>query len=76
MVCVIDAFLLATYFLGNFLTFLKQQGLTPFPLTNGGSFSVPSALQANRAIVLLGILSTIARIPFETQCLVRWKLEE
>jgi hypothetical protein len=43
-------FLLATYFVGNFLMFLKQRGFSSFPVTNSGSLSVPSAFQAKRTI--------------------------
>jgi len=46
------AVLLAIYFVGYFLTFLKQQGFLLFPVINGGSRSVWSALQANRTAIL------------------------
>jgi hypothetical protein len=52
MAYVIHAVQLAMYFVGYFLTFLKQQSFSLFPVTNGGSLAVPSALQANSAVIL------------------------
>lgn len=40
MTCVTRAFLLATYFVGNFLTFLKQQWFSPLPITTGATVSL------------------------------------
>jgi len=47
-----------------------------FPVTNAGSLIVLWASQVDTAYCLLGILCTIAWIPFKTQCLVRWDPQE
>lgn len=43
---------LATHFVGNFVTFLKQQEFSTFLVIDGGCPSVLSALQANAIIIL------------------------
>jgi hypothetical protein len=47
-----NAFLLVTYFVDKFLTFLKQRGFPLLPTTDGGSLAVPLAFQANQTIIL------------------------
>jgi len=39
-------------FSGEFFTFLKQPGLLYVPVTSGGNFSVPSALNPSRTVTL------------------------
>jgi hypothetical protein len=41
----IQEFVLASYFTGSLLTFMKQYGTSCFPITRGGSLSPSSALQ-------------------------------
>jgi hypothetical protein len=38
--------------IGEFFIFLKQLGLLYFPVSSGGNFSVPSALQPSRTVTL------------------------
>jgi hypothetical protein len=76
MASVTHAFLLAIYFVGNCLTFLKQQGFSLFPITNGGSLSVPSTLQANRTVILsLEFFSPLQGSPFKLNVLLGGSLK-
>jgi hypothetical protein len=57
--CITYALLLATYFVGNFLTLQKQQEFSHFPVNKG------EGLSHWHCYHLLGILSTITRIPLQ-----------
>lgn len=74
MACVTHAFLLATYFVGNLLTFHKRE-LSHFSVTNSQSMS---HWQCKLLELYLSPCnsSTIKRIPLQTQCSVRRKPEK
>jgi len=57
---------------GNFLTFLKQWGLSLFPVTNHGSVSGTRALRINRTVTFsLKFLLPQQGFPLKQKCLHR-----
>ena len=72
---VIQAFLLATYSVGNDLTFLKQRGFYDFPITNMGNLSVPDMFAQTRA-VNLSLLSPMTFYIFKLKCFIRQQMKK
>jgi hypothetical protein len=57
---------------GNFLTFLKQRGLSFFPVTNRDSVSGTKALQINRTVTFsLKLFLPQQGFPLKQKCLHR-----
>jgi hypothetical protein len=80
MAFLTHAFLLDTYFVGNFVTFLEQVGFSLFTITNSGNLPFSVAFLANRTIILLlelfPPLEGSSFNPFKTRYLISCKPEE